>query len=147
MTTPEDAAPQELVVMVGLQGSGKTSWVAAHLAGTHVVVSKDHWPNARHREARQQRAVATLLAEGASVVVDNTSPSPAERAPLVAAAAAAGVPVRAVFLYAPLETCRARNEAREGRARVPLVGLYSAAGRLVPPSTAEGFSEVQVVRG
>ncbi|MCZ2815380.1 AAA family ATPase [Modestobacter sp. VKM Ac-2984] len=138
---------QELVVMVGLQGSGKSTWIAGHLAGTHAVVSKDHWPNARRREARQQRVVAGLLAEGASVVVDNTSPSPAERAPLVALAAAAGVPARAVFVDVPLETCRARNEARQGRARVPLVGLYSAAGRLVPPSTAEGFSEVTHVRG
>ncbi|MCZ2821373.1 AAA family ATPase [Modestobacter sp. VKM Ac-2977] len=139
-------ARQELVVMVGLQGSGKSRWVTEHLAGTHAVVSKDHWPNARRREARQQRTVATLLAEGASVVVDNTSPSPAERAPLVALAAAAGVPARAVFLDVPLETCRARNEAREGRARVPLVGLYSVAGRLTVPSTAEGFSDVTVVR-
>ncbi|MCZ2822933.1 AAA family ATPase [Modestobacter sp. VKM Ac-2981] len=140
-------ACQELVVMVGLQGSGKSTWVAEHLAGTHAVVSKDHWPNARRREARQQRVVAALLAEGASVVVDNTSPSPAERAPLVALAAAAGVRARAVFLDVPLEICRARNEARQGRARVPLVGLYSAAGRLVPPSTAEGFSEVTRVPG
>ncbi|MCZ2810848.1 AAA family ATPase [Modestobacter sp. VKM Ac-2979] len=139
-------ARQELVVMVGLQGSGKSRWVTEHLAGTHAVVSKDHWPNARRREARQQRTVAALLAEGASVVVDNTSPSPAERAPLIALAAAAGVPARAVFLDVPLETCRARNEAREGRARVPLVGLYSAAGRLTVPSTAEGFSDVTVVR-
>jgi predicted kinase len=75
---------QELVVMVGLQGSGKSTWVAGHLAGSHVVVSKDHWPRARHREARQQRVVAELLAEGRSVVVDNTSPSVAERAPLIA---------------------------------------------------------------
>ncbi|WP_308128198.1 ATP-binding protein [Modestobacter italicus] len=141
------AGGQELVVMVGLQGSGKSTWVADHLAGSHVVVSKDHWPNARHREARQQRVVAGLLAEGASVVVDNTSPSPAERAPLIALAAAAGVPVRVVFLDVPVETCRARNEAREGRARVPLVGLFSAAGRLVPPSTDEGFTEVTVVGG
>ncbi|MCZ2806995.1 ATP-binding protein [Modestobacter sp. VKM Ac-2983] len=145
--TGDGVAGQELVVMVGLQGSGKSTWVAEHLAGTHAVVSKDHWPNARRREARQQRVVAALLAEGASVVVDNTSPSPAERAPLVALAAAAGVPARAVFLDVPLETCRARNEARQGRARVPLVGLYSAAARLVPPSSAEGFGEVTRVRG
>ena len=143
---PHEGPPQELVVMVGLQGSGKSTWVAEHLAGTHVVVSKDHWPRARHREARQQRVVGELLAEGRSVVVDNTSPSVTERAPLIASAASAGVPARAVFLDVPLETCRERNDARTGRARVPLVGLYSAAGRLVAPTTAEGFTEVTVVR-
>ncbi|MGY1750008.1 AAA family ATPase [Modestobacter sp. SYSU DS0511] len=137
---------QELVVMVGLQGSGKSSWVAAHLAGSHEVVSKDHWPRARHREARQQRVVGELLAGGASVVVDNTNPSPAERAPLVALARAAGVPARAVYLETPLETCLARNEAREGRARVPLVGVFGTRKRLIPPTLAEGFAAVEVVR-
>jgi predicted kinase len=132
--------------MVGLQGSGKSTWVAEHLAGTHVVVSKDHWPNARHREARQRRIVAGLLAEGVSVVVDNTDPSPAERAPLVELAVAAGVPARAVFVDTPPETCQERNAARTGRARVPEVGLFSTAARLVPPTTAEGFAEIQIVR-
>ena len=132
--------------MVGLQGAGKSTWVREHLAGTHAVVSKDHWPRARRREARQQRVVAELLAAGRSVVVDNTNASPAERAPLVAAARAAGVPVRAVWLDTPLQTCLARNEAREGRARVPLVGLYAARARFVPPSAAEGFDRVDAVR-
>jgi predicted kinase len=132
--------------MVGLPGAGKTSWVAAHLTGTHTVVSKDHWPRARHREARQQRVVAALLEQGASVVVDNTNPSPAERAPLIELAGGAGVPVRAVFLDVPLDTCRARNVTRTGRARVPLVGLFAAAGRLVPPDLEEGFDRVDVVR-
>ncbi|MGY1591455.1 AAA family ATPase [Geodermatophilus sp. SYSU D00708] len=132
--------------MVGLQGSGKSTWVGEHLAATHVVVSKDHWPRARRREARQQRVVAELLAAGHSVVVDNTSPAPEDRAPLVAAARAAGVPVRAVWLDTPVPTCVARNDTREGRARVPLVGLYGTAARLVPPTVVEGFDRVDVVR-
>jgi predicted kinase len=139
--------PQELVVMVGLQACGKSTWVRAHLGGTHVVVSKDHWPNARRREARQRRVVAELLADGASVVVDNTNPSPAERAPLLELARAAAVPARAVHLDVPLYTCRQRNDARSGRARVPLVGLYGTAGRLTTPTTDEGFTEVLVVQG
>jgi predicted kinase len=137
--------PQELVVMVGLQGCGKSTWVREHLAGTHAVVSKDHWPNARRREARQRRVVAELLAEGRSVVVDNTNPAPEDRAPLVAAARAAGVPVRAVWLDTPVPVCAARNDAREGRARVPPAGLYGTAARFVPPTAEEGFDRVDVV--
>jgi predicted kinase len=132
--------------MVGLQGCGKSTWVAAHLAATHTVVSKDHWPNARRREARQQRVVAELLAEGRSVVVDNTNPSAEERAPLVAAARAAGVSVRGVWLDTPLPTCLERNDARQGRARVPLVGVLATRARLVPPAVQEGFDRVDVVR-
>ncbi|SNS82526.1 AAA domain-containing protein [Geodermatophilus saharensis] len=132
--------------MVGLQGAGKSTHVREHLAATHAVVSKDHWPRARRREARQQRVVAELLAAGRSVVVDNTNPSPAERAALVAAARTAGVPVRAVWVDTPPATCLARNDAREGRARVPLVGVHATRARLLPPSTAEGFDRVDVVR-
>lgn len=133
--------------MVGLQGSGKSTWVDRCLAGTHVVVSKDHWPNARRRETRQRRVVAEHLAAGSSVVVDNTSPSPEDRAPLIAAARETGASVRAVLLDTPPAVCRARNDAREGRARVPPVGLFATRARFAPPTTAEGFDRVDVVRG
>jgi predicted kinase len=133
--------------MVGLQGSGKSSWVGEHLAGTHVVVSKDHWPRARRREARQQRVVAELLAEGRRVVVDNTHASAEERRPLVVAARTAGASVRAVWIDTPVELCLARNAAREGRACVPLVGVLATRARLVPPAPEEGFDRIDVVVG
>ena len=136
----------ELVVMVGLQGSGKSTWVRVHLAATHAVVSKDHWPNARRKQARQQRVVADLLAAGRSVVVDNTNPSLADRAALVALAREAGVPVRVVWVDVPFETSVRRNLSRDGRARVPSVGLLATADRFVPPTLAEGFDSVSVVR-
>ena len=132
--------------MVGLQGSGKSTWVASHLAATHVVVSKDHWPHARRKQARQTRVVRELLGAGRSVVVDNTNPSGEERAALVELAREAGVPVRAVWLDVPLEICLERNLAREGRAQVPLVGVLATRRRLVPPSVEEGFVRVDVVR-
>ncbi|MBW8767814.1 MAG: AAA family ATPase, partial [Geodermatophilales bacterium] len=92
------------------------------------------------------RVVAESLAEGASVVVDNTNPAPEDRAPLIAAARAAGVPVRAVWLDTPEARCRERNDRREGRARVPEVGIRATARRFLPPTVDEGFDRVEVVR-
>lgn len=110
-------------------------------------MSKDLWPNARRRERRQQRVVAELLAAGRSVVVDNTNPSRAERAPLVALGREYGARLVAVRFDVPVQVCLARNEQRQGRARVPLVGVLAARKRLVPPTREEGFDEVVVVRG
>jgi predicted kinase len=135
----------ELVVMVGLQGCGKSTWVREHLADTHAVVSKDRWPNARRREDRQQRVVSELLAAGRNVVVDNTNPTPADRAPLIAIAHRQGAAVRAVHIDVPIHVCLRRNAGREGRAQVPVVGVLATAKRLVLPSPAEGFDRVDTV--
>ena len=131
----------------GLQGSGKSTWVARQLAATHTVASLDHWPHARRREARQLRLVEGLLARGDRVVVDNTNPTPEERAPLIEAARRAGVPVRAVSVDTPLPVCLERNLAREGRERVPLPGILGTRRRLIPPDPAERFDRVDVVPG
>ncbi len=133
----------EVVVMVGLQGSGKSTWVKEHLAATHVVVSKELWPNARRKELRQRRAIDEALDSGLDVVVDNTNPSPLERATIVEVARRHGARVRAVHIDTPLSECMARNATRTGRAMVPIAAILSTTRRLVPPSEGEGFDEVE----
>jgi hypothetical protein len=41
----------------------------------------------------------------------------------------------------------ARNERREGRAKVPKVAIFTSAKRLVPPAIEEGFDELHTVTG
>lgn len=144
MTVPRQ--PVELVVLVGLQGSGKTTCYRSCFAATHEHISKDNWPNARHRQRRQLRLIDEALAAGRPVVVDNTNPRPEDRQPLVAAARAHDATVRAVWFPASVRECIARNRRRQGRARVPEVVILATARRLRPPSPEEGFDRVQVAR-
>jgi predicted kinase len=141
-----EASAVELVVFVGLQGSGKSTLYRERYAETHVLVSKDLLRNNRRPERRQRELVAAALAEGCSVVVDNTNPTVDERAALVAIARAAGARVVAVVFETPIEICRTRNDARSGRARVPTVALYATRKRMQPVTADEGFDAVEFRR-
>jgi predicted kinase len=136
----------ELVLFIGLQGSGKSSFYRERFADSHVLVSKDLWPNARRREARQRRLISEALAAGRSVVVDNTNPTVEERAHLIAIGKAHGARVVGYAFESRLEDCLARNAQRHGRARVPEVGIYATRKVLRWPSRAEGFDLLHFVR-
>jgi predicted kinase len=135
----------ELIVFVGVQAAGKSTWYATHLAATHVHVSKDLMKNVRDRDARQLQMIEEALAAGRSVAVDNTNPTPLVRAPLIALGRRHGAHVSAYFFETAVKEAVARNRLREGKARVPDVAIYTTAKRLVPPSFAEGFDEVRVI--
>jgi len=136
----------ELVVFTGLQGSGKTSFYRERFATTHVHISKDAWPNARKKEERQRRLLDQHLGSGRSVVVDNTNPSPTERAPLIAIARTLGARATSYAFVGTVEEALRRNATREGRARIADVGIYSVAKQLVLPTETEGFDERFEVR-
>jgi predicted kinase len=135
----------ELALLIGLQGSGKSSFRRDRLAG-HVVVSLDLLRNNSRPRRRQHQFIAAALSEGRSVVVDNTSPTVADRAPLIALGIAFGARVVGYFLAADLDDCLRRNALRQGRERVPDVALYATAKRLRPPSCGEGFDRLWRVR-
>jgi len=134
----------ELIVFVGLPGSGKSTYYRGHFAATHAHVSKDLMPNARRRDDRQEREIDAALGSGQSVVVDNTNPSRDVRAPLLALGRRHGARIVAVYFDVDVRTAIMRNRQREGRARVPDVAIFATKKKLVPPTTAEGFDEVRV---
>ncbi|GAA3447736.1 ATP-binding protein [Planomonospora venezuelensis] len=136
----------EVAVLVGLQGSGKTTFYRRVLAATHVHVSKDDFRNARRRQDRQLRLVHEALEEGRDVAVDNTNPSPGEWRPLVEAAGRHGALVVCYWFPPDVAGSLERNAAREGRARVPEVGVFATLGRLRRPLLADGFDALLSVR-
>lgn len=141
--SPPESAP-ELVIFVGLQGSGKSTYYAGHFSPTHLHVSKDAMPRSAKKDKLQTRMIEEALSVGRSVVVDNTSPIPAVRAPLVELARRHGARVVAIFFDCSVKTCVERNRQRE-QGRVPDAVIYITARKLKPPTVEEGFGEVHLV--
>jgi predicted kinase len=136
----------ECVILIGLPAAGKTTFFRRYLASTHVHISKDLWPKATGREARQQRLLDEALAAGRSVVVDNTNPTAAGRARLIAAARARGARVVGYFLDVTTRAAIARNEGRTGRDKVPKVAIFTVAKRFERPALDEGFDQLFVAQ-
>lgn len=139
-------ASPECVILVGLPGAGKSTFARARFAG-HVYISKDALPpGARDKQARQDAALRAALTAGRSAVVDNTNVTPADRAAIIAIAREYGARITGYFFDVSTRDAVARNEQRQGRAKVPKVAIFTSAKRLVPPALAEGFDELHTVR-
>ncbi len=136
----------ECAILIGLPGSGKSTFYRERLAATHLHISKDLLPNVRHRQARMEADLRRALGRGASVAVDNTNVSVAERAAIITIARDLGARIVGYYIEATTREAVARNERREGKAKVPKVAIFTCAKRLVPPRLEEGFDELHRLR-
>jgi predicted kinase len=130
----------EVILLIGLQGAGKSSFYRERFASTHVHVSRDNFRHNPNPLRRQTALIEEALRAGRSVVVDNTHPSRADRAAVFEVAKRFNVPVIGYFFDADLKGCIARNNLRAGKAKVPVVGILATRKKLQPPSLEEGFA-------
>ena len=104
-------------MLVGLPGAGKSTFYQAALR-RHPPA--DQQGSVRRttgsRRAGRRELIAQALAEGQSVVVDNTNPTRAERAAIVQQARAHGARATVYYFDCTTRECLARNATRQGRA-------------------------------
>jgi predicted kinase len=136
----------ELVILVGLPGAGKSTFVQQRFAASHTAVSRDALRRSRQPERRQEELIQRALRAGESVVVDNTNVTLRDRAALIALARTYGARVSVYLFEVNARECVARNAGREGVARIPPIAIFAAAKRLVRPDRAEGFAALFLVR-
>lgn len=148
-----NASHPKILVLVGLPGSGKSTWIAGHNLPS---LSSDDIRQLLIDDATNQsiqRRVFALLRHLLKLrlalrrpvtCVDATNLSLRERRPYLALGQLYDAAVEAVFFDVPLEICKQRNRARNRT--VPDHVIDQMAARLVPPTTAEGFSCIEVVR-
>lgn len=136
----------EVVILVGLQASGKTRFFAERLEPSHAHVSKDLYRSARKKGRRQSREIAAALRAGRSVAVDNTNLTRQDRREILEQARSLDARVVCFYFESKLDRCLERNALREGRARVPDIAVRAASGRLELPAASEGFDQMWHVR-
>jgi predicted kinase len=136
----------ELVILIGLQGAGKSTFYRTQFAATHEHISKDRLRNNPRPGRRQRQLIETALRAGRSVVVDNTNPTVADRLELIELARAFGANVVGYGFEPDLEGCLQRNRGRVGKERVPDEVLPMTLRKFQPPTHSEGFDRLARVR-
>lgn len=141
-----------IVVLVGLPGSGKSTYLKAMgVRGLSSDAIRGLLADNEDDQTIHERVFQTVryllrqrLAIGRPVTyIDATNLRPEERRPYVNIGDQFGCEVEAVLFDVPLAVCLERNA---GRPRVvPVEVLEMMAAKLVPPSEQEGFTKVTVV--
>ncbi len=135
----------ELVLMIGLPGSGKSTLYHSHLSSSHLLVSKDAMRGKRNRDHKQRVLLEQAEAAGRSVVLDNTHPSVESRRLWIGWGRDRGWRVTGYYLSSVAADCYERNALRTGDDKVPDVGFYAIVKQLQLPRYEEGFDALYYV--
>lgn len=146
MSQERSVSPAKLILLIGLQAAGKTTFYRERFAEGYAHISMDLLRNNPHPARRQALLIEQALQAGQPIIVDNTNSTAEVRAPLIALGKLYGYTIIGYYFPPDVAASLKRNAARVGKAKVPPVAIYATRKKLQPPSSAEGFDALYTVR-
>ncbi len=132
----------EMIVFMGGQGAGKSTFFREHFFNTHVRVNLDMLKT-RNRE---RLLIAACLQMKQKFVIDNTNPTVADRKRYFELAQDSGITVTGYCFDATIEELLQRNAQRKGKECIPAIAVRATFKKFEPPTLAEGFGALFKVR-
>jgi predicted kinase len=130
-----------MILFIGIQASGKTTFYLQRFFATHVRISMDLLRTRNRERAFMQACLSTQQ----RFVIDNTNPMRADRVRYIGPARNAKFRVIGYFFEPDPKVSYERNQMRDGKQRVPPAGLFGTLKRLERPDIDEGFDELFLV--
>ena len=128
----------DAVILIGLQGAGKTSFYNERWSGTHAHISLD----VAGTRDRERRLMDEAIGQRRPFVVDNTNLLRRDRAEYIKIAKAAGYRVTGYYFKPNIRVSIGRNNHRTDKKPVAVPAILAAMKRLEPPDANEGFDEL-----
>ncbi len=132
----------EVVILIGIQGAGKSTFCQQRFFDTHIRVNLDML-RTRRREAC---VVEACFASRQRFVVDNTNPTQYDRSRYIKPAKVAGFKVVGYYFEPDVIGCDERNRKRPSAQVVPGFVLKATCDKMQNPSLEEGFDKLYSVR-
>jgi len=130
-----------MAIMTGIQASGKSTFCKSYLT-EYDRINLD----TLHTRNKENTAMEAAFLAKRDMVIDNTNPTAQDREKYIRKAKENGYCVVGYFMQSKLQECIARNEQREGKAKVPAKAIAATSNRLEMPSYQEGFDALYFVK-
>jgi predicted kinase len=128
------------VLFIGIQASGKSTFYHKYFKD-YVHVNLD----TVKKRSKEKKLLIRCIENGESFVVDNTNPTAEVRRRYFDLLEGEGYRIIGYYFKSSINDCLERNRRREGRARIPDVGVRDTYARMEFPSYSEGFDELYYV--
>ena len=128
----------EAIIFIGIQGAGKSTFFKHRFVDTHIRINGDML----RTKYREKVLIEACLKAKQSFVVDKTNAAREQRVSYIQAAKSGDFRVVGYYFRSNFEEASARNNLRQGKAKIHEKGLWQFLKKLEKPSYDEGFDSL-----